>query len=401
VVLDATQAGAPGRRVESRDNYARGSSRLGLPTTRGAELSDPGWFFGAKVCAAPIDTDTPETAVLGLTPELPKRQQESPSRMTNEAQKRETPGRRSGICTLFEGDYHIGLAAFLNSLAHAGYAGTVWVGYRGPLPPWLNQLRRTTQEAHEYEIAGQIQLVFLPVETQIHLTNYKPWLMLDLLAGAAHDCDFLWYFDPDIFLRAPWTFFANWQRYGIALCQEIVNNNLPADAPLRHEWMEAASRLGLSNPRPLDRYYNGGLVGIPRDHAHFLVIWRRLIEHAGEVGYDLTGMMPGTRDMPFHASDQDALNIAAMYSEFPLSTLGPQGMGFIPGDVKMFHTVGVKPWKGSFLLRAIAGKPPSDAMKYFLTQLSSPIRPYSPLGLRAKKLACSVAALIGRFYRRR
>ena len=34
--------------------------------------------------------------------------------------------------------------------------------------------------------------------------------------------------------------------------------------------------------------------------------------------------------MPFHASDQDALNIAAMYSVFPLSTLGPQGMGFVP-----------------------------------------------------------------------
>jgi len=321
--------------------------------------------------------------------------------MTNEAQKRETLGRRSGICTLFEGDYHIGLAAFLNSLVHAGYAGTIWAGYRGPLPPWLNQLKKTAGTAHEFEVAGQVRLVLLHLETQIHFTNYKPWFMLDLLAGLAHGCDFLWYFDPDIFLRAPWTFFANWQRYGIPLCQEIVDNSIPENSPLRHGWMEVGAAIGLKNPRLLNHYYNGGLVGVAAAHAGFLETWRRIIEYAQESGCDLTAMVVGDRSLPLHIIDQDALNIAAMYSEFPLSTLGPQGMGFIPGDVKMFHTVGVKAWKGSFLLRAIAGKPPSDAMKYFLTQLSSPIRPYSPLGLRAKKLACSVAALIGRFYRRR
>ena len=32
----------------------------------------------------------------------------------------------TAICTLFEGDYHLGLAAFVNSLVRAGYAGTIW-----------------------------------------------------------------------------------------------------------------------------------------------------------------------------------------------------------------------------------------------------------------------------------
>ncbi len=281
------------------------------------------------------------------------------------------------VCTLFEGDFHLGLAAFLNSLVRAGFTGTVWAGYRGPLPLWVSQLEKSADENQAFRVGGKIELVFCSLKTQIHFTNYKPQFMLDLLSGPAQGCDYLWYFDPDICLRVRWDFFANWQRYGIALCQEIVNNNLPSDTPLRNEWMEIASSIGLTNPRPLNHYYNGGMVGVAAENSGFLELWRRLIERAGETGCDLTTFMPGDREMPFHASDQDALNIAAMYSVFPLSTLGPQGMGFVPGDVKMYHTVGQKPWRGSFLLRALAGNPPSSAMKFFLTQVSSPIQAYS------------------------
>jgi hypothetical protein len=147
-------------------------------------------------------------------------------------------------------------------------------------------------------------------------------------------------------------------------------------------------------------YYNGGLVGVPAEHAGFLEAWKSLIELAGDSGCDLTSMMPGNREMPFHASDQDALNIAAMYSKYPLTTLGPQGMGFTAGEAIMYHTVGQKPWRGSFLLRALAGNPPSGAMKFFFTQVRWPIRVYPSVVYCAKKFACSVAALIGRFYRR-
>jgi hypothetical protein len=320
--------------------------------------------------------------------------------MSNEAEKRKMLGFRSGICTLFEGDFHIGLAGFLNSLVSAGYSGAVWAGYRGTLPPWLNQLKRSKTGELEYRIGDQLDLVLLKIATEIHLTNYKPQFMLDLLRGPARDCDYLWLFDPDICLRAPWQFFANWQRYGIALCEEIVDNNLPENSPLRREWMEIGSAIGLKDPQPLNHYYNGGMVGVPAGHASFLESWRRLIEYAGKSGNDLKTMMPGNREMPFHAGDQDALNIAAMFAEYPLSTLGPQGMGFVPGDAKMYHAVGQKPWRGSFLWRALTGVPPTGAMKFFLTQADSPIRPFTRLGLGVRRLSCSAAAFIGRFYRR-
>jgi len=304
------------------------------------------------------------------------------------------------ICTLFEGDYHLGLAAFVNSLVRAGFAGTVWAGYRGALPPWLDQLKHLDTPGSEYMVTDQVRLVFLPLKTEIHLTNYKPQFMLDLLADQARDCEYLWYFDPDIFLRCSWSFFADWQRHGIALCQEIVNNILPEDSPLRQQWMEIVSGIGLSKPRPLNHYFNGGMVGLSAERVSFLHLWKRLLEHAGATGCNLNGFMQGTREMPFLASDQDALNIAAMYTEHPLTTMGPEAMGFIGAGFTMYHTVGQKPWRGSLLLRALAGVPPSNAVKFFFTQVSSPIRAYFPLRLCAKKLACAIAAFIGRFYRR-
>jgi hypothetical protein len=308
---------------------------------------------------------------------------------------------KHAICTLFEGDYHFGLAAFVNSLVRAGYAGTLWAGYRGALPPWLYQLKRLEDRDCEYMVDDQIRLVFLRVETDMHLTNYKPQFMLRLFQTVNPGCDYLWYFDPDIFLRCGWSFFVDWQRYGIALCQEIVNNILPEDSPLRHKWMEIAASAGHHNPRRLNHYFNGGMVGVSADHISFLHLWKRMIEMAEATGCNLKGFMAGGREMPFHASDQDALNIAAMYTEHPLTTMGPEAMGFVPAGFTMHHAVGPKPWRGSLLLSALAGNPLFPSTKFFFTQLSSPIHPYSIPQLRSKQLACGIAALIGRFYCRR
>jgi hypothetical protein len=304
------------------------------------------------------------------------------------------------ICTLYDGDFHFGLAAFLNSLVRAGYKGTVWVGYRGTLPPWVGQLKRLEAAGDEFLVTEQVRVVFLLLKTEIHLANYKPRFMLDLLANQARGCKYIWIFDPDIFVRCAWSFFAEWQRRGIALCQDALYETLPEKDPLRHQWMDIASGMGLGQPRPLNHYFNSGMTAVAATQVSFLELWQRMMEQAEKMGVDLRTFVVGGRELPFMACDQDAMNVAAMYTEHPLSPTGPEAMGFLPGRPIMYHAVGSKPWRGSMLRRALAGEVPSGAAKFFFTQVSWPIRPYSPLQLRVKRLECAAAALIGRFYRR-
>lgn len=320
--------------------------------------------------------------------------------MQSQVETIESSGSKAAICTLFEGDYHYGLAAFLNSLSRAGYKGTVWVGYRGALPPWLSQLRRAGSGTEEYIVTDDVCVAFIPIESRVHLTNYKPQFMLDLLANAARECDYLWYFDPDIFIRCNWSFFTRWQSHGIALCEEIVNYNLPENSPLRREWEKIGTAMRLGTPRAIRGYFNGGMVGVAAAHQSFLRLWKRILDEVVAGSYDVGSFKPGSPDMPFNATDQDALNMALMFTKFPLSTMGPEAMGFIPSGFTMYHAVGHKPWRGSFLARALSGLPPSDAAKYFLTQVSSPIQVYSKSRLIARRISCSAAAFIGRCYRR-
>jgi len=307
----------------------------------------------------------------------------------------------TSICTLFEGDYHLGLAAFINSLVRAGYNGTIWAGFRGDLPPWIDQLRRLNSNSNEYMVTDLVLLVFVPVVTDMHFANHKPQFMLDLINGPARECKYLWYFDPDIFIRCRWSFFMDWQRHGIALCQDLVNNILPENSPLRQSWVEIASRIGLIGPQPLNYYFNSGMVGVSSTHLSFLRLWKSLIDQAEVTGCNLKEFMPGTREMPFHACDQDALNIAAMFTEHPLTTMGPEAMGFVGGGFTMYHAIGIKPWRGSLLLRTLNGFPPSNATKFFFSEASTPIHYYSTWRLFSKRFACTISAFVGRFYRRR
>src|SRR4051812_41756077 len=110
----------------------------------------------------------------------------------------------SVICTLFENHYHYGLAVLVNSLYKQGYTGNVYVGYKGALPNWVTNSGKVSSQinffewsaVHTLKVSAELDLYFLPLTTDYHLTNYKPDFMLNLLNGPAGEADKIFYFDP-------------------------------------------------------------------------------------------------------------------------------------------------------------------------------------------------------------
>jgi len=302
------------------------------------------------------------------------------------------------VCTLYEGDYHIGVAALINSIVKGGYRGLFWVGYRGELPPWIAKLGR--REDGLYRV-GEALLGFELLDSSVHFTHFKPEFMNRIIdRGIARKN--LWYIDPDITIRCDWSFYERWVKYGVCLCQEITMGMMASDHPIRCEWIELAREAGWGEPvRQQERYYNGGFIGLQVQYKEFLDTWEAANRLANAFGVDQRQFQTGARANTFQFADQDAMNITTMYAKAPLTTVGPEGMGWMTGGFTMYHTVGAKkPWRKKFVRSALSGDPPWNGDKHFLECAGEPIDPFPNGDLKKLRRAAKWATLIGRFYRR-
>lgn len=306
----------------------------------------------------------------------------------------------SAVCTLFEGDYHYGLGALVNSLYNHGFRGVVWAGYKGALPPWATGL--TPGKGYDdFAVTADCHIHFVPISTASHFANYKPEFMLSLWEQHCSETEILFYFDPDIVLRCRWSFYEEWAVKGIALCQEIVNGYMSSDHPIRLEWKEFASQHGHTCCREIDRYYNSGFIGLTKEHKSFLCIWRDLIEDVRKQGVPVDNFVQGDRSQPFHIADQDTFNLAAMISSHPLSSIGPEGMGFEGGGFTMVHATGSpKPWCKHMVREALSGKAPTLADKMYWMFSNMPISLYNKNELLLKRMDLRCGSALGRFIRR-
>ena len=283
------------------------------------------------------------------------------------------------VTTLFEGHYHYGAGALVNSLYRHGYRGTIWAGLRGPLPPWARAAVETP-EGHRFRVAEGCDVLFVPLATDTHFTHYKADFLLHVLdadpalAGA-------FYFDPDIVVRGRWGFFEEWVGEGIALCEDVTYPAMPNSHPFRAAWRRVMTACALDEVRPLDRYYNAGFIGVPRGDRAFLDTWRTLLHRLEADGVDLAFLRDRDRSHAFYVPDQDMMNAALMATTFPVSALGPEGMGFTPGGFTMSHAIDEpKPWvKHLFWRTRWAGTPPGLVDKHFLQAVDGPIRLYGPV----------------------
>jgi hypothetical protein len=302
------------------------------------------------------------------------------------------------ICTLYEGDFYLGVGTLINSIVRGGFKGLFWIGCRGELPKWIDQLKR--REDGLFEI-GEARMGFEKIEGERHFGQFKPEFMVRTIErGIAGR--YIWYFDPDITVRCSWSFYEMWVRYGVCLCQDVTMSTMPSRHPFRCAWTEMAKQEGWGEPlRAQERYYNSGFVGLDIAHRAFLDQWIGAIRIANKNGVTPGQFQKGDRSRVFYTVDQDTLNIAAMYADAPLSTVGPEGMGFAGSGFTMYHSVSVpKPWRKKFLSSLLRGSPPTNGDKHFLQCADGPLRIYSRWELNNKRLRAGLAALLGRFYRK-
>jgi len=295
------------------------------------------------------------------------------------------------FCTLFEGDYHLGAAALLNSLHRSGFNGSFVCGYRGARPAW----------SHQTADLSPMRVRWIEITSPIHLTNYKPVFMRSCLHVHTPDAVAVGYLDPDIVVKASWPVMERWVKSdGIALCED-VNASFPSGHPYRITWNEFFARHRLTPVRTLERYYNAGFVSVPRKQENFLTQWEKIIELAGEELGSLSQLKHSGPESLFHTPDQDALNMALLFDPIAIFATGPEGMDFLPGGHLLSHAAGGrKPWRGGFFREALSGRPPGTAHKQFHRYADSPVSALSASTLAWRRFELAAAALLGRFYRR-
>ena len=316
------------------------------------------------------------------------------------------------VCTLFEGHYHLGLIGLTNSLHSQGFRGSIYAGYRGSLPKWVDSAiptDSTWEGSRMLEVADGLQIHFLPLKTTYDLTNYKPDFMLHLLQNESIDAQGVFYFDPDIVVSAPWSFFEEWIGCGIALCED-VNSPLPSHHPRRAVWRQYFGANGIDLKFKDCIYANGGFIGIQKSDFGFLNVWKTVQEKMalkiGGLDRSIFSKVPMSEDTsgpfaPFGKTDQDALNAAVEAWSGDVSFVGQEGMAFKAGVPQMTHALGTpKPWHINHISYALAGRPPRRVDRDYWQAMSGPIKYYSPSYISFKKASLMVAAFIGRFYKR-
>lgn len=305
------------------------------------------------------------------------------------------------LCTLFEGHYHHGVAALINSLVSARYEGTVWVGHRGPLPMWIVDRPGFDEAAAALQVTPALELRAVALDPPMSLGYYKATFMREILQTHDPEASTVGYLDPDVVVKCDWSEMQSWLSLdGIALVED-GNWDMPADDPKRHRWQRFFASKGEASPqRDSDRYYNAGFVCVHRRDIGFLDTWERINAHvAAESRSGMRDRKSGTPDSLFHSMDEDALNFSLTLDLIPLNTAGPEAMDFMPGGNRMSHAVGrVKPWQGQHVRRALRGHPPSVASVWFYRFAHGPLTPFTQIMWVRRRLSMAVAATLCRIW---
>jgi hypothetical protein len=311
------------------------------------------------------------------------------------------------VCSVFEGHYHKGVAALVNSLYAAGYEGTVWLGYKGALPPWA-VIAATENGVDVMHVRENLTLRFIKFPPTAFLPYCKPDFMLELLEKYAPKAEHIFYLDCDIVVKCDFSYFEEWVTYGITLCED-VNSPLPVSHPLRHQWAQHFKKHNIEVRRNNSQYVNGGFIGLSRAAKGFLDTWRHIqnlvLEDMQRIKADLHAShkpdkMSGLKDRTymFYRTDQDALNIAKDVTDETLSIVDGKEMDFGGFGFIMSHAESKsKPWEKNWLAHVIKkGHRPGATDRIFMNHTQNPINIYASSERMLRKMHLKLAVAIAR-----
>ena len=297
------------------------------------------------------------------------------------------------ICTLYEKHYDYGVGALCNSLAAANFEGTIVIGYKQKLPFWLPQLKQSTK--NRYALNEKISIEFVCLDhIDYHLGYYKAKFMLECIHFYSK-LETISYFDPDIVLKADWFFFRNWIATGVALAADNCYTFLHINHPWRRDWrLLFPEKTVVSKP---ECYINSGFIGLKKADQEILMLWQEAIQNYSRPGGSLQSFERDAKSSL--KGDQDLLNAALMFFPYEkLSIIGKEAMGFESPNYIMGHAIsGIKPWRRNYLKELVLlGSKPSFTDKLFFLSCNYPIKLFSDIRLRLKKLNLVFANILGR-----
>lgn len=314
---------------------------------------------------------------------------------------------RTAVCTLYEGNYHFGVGALINSLIQNQFKGDIFVGYRGELPPWFRHYENINHdiwgEVAVMQLLDKTMIYFVKPDTSLHFTNFKPQFLLDLSKNLCSHYDAIAYFDPDIVVCRNWEYFEDWMQHGVAVVHDVVMEDMPSTHPLKRNWELIAKRNNQNINHNIYSYVNAGFCGILKKYWNFPILWEFFIEIAlNEYKADSTKLRTHPRPNPFFYSDQDSFNLALMCYDGAISEIGSEGMGFKYGVVAMAHAVGsTKPWSKKYFRSFIKGVLPTYAEKKYWHYSNACIYIYPKFYHLFMRLKILLISFLGRFYGRK
>jgi hypothetical protein len=170
----------------------------------------------------------------------------------------------------------------------------------------------------------------------------------------------------------------------------------PSNHPLRMVWKDYAQKWNYSIHKELNQYFNAGYAGFHHSYEKSLYIWCDLMEKMGSEGVDLTRFSNKDRLYEFY-TDQDMFNTLLMVTPDPISTIGPEGMGFIYGGFVMSHAVGKKPWNINYIWYVIKGKKIRIADDQYWLYANGEIKSFNSFYYWYKKKEILVGKVLSKF----